>query len=92
MKTLMMNKLRTVISLTCFLLTSIAGTTAAEPAKPNVVLIFVDDLGYGDLGCYGATKVQTPNIDRLAKEGRRFTDCAFSIGGLHAVTLWSADR
>ena len=46
--------------------------TAAE--QPNVVLIFADDLGYGDLGCYGATKVQTPNIDRLAKEGRRFTD------------------
>lgn len=42
--------------------------------KPNVVFIFVDDLGYGDLGCYGATKVQTPNIDRLAKEGRMFTD------------------
>ena len=41
---------------------------------PNVVLIFADDLGYGDLGCYGATKVQTPNIDRLAKQGRRFTD------------------
>ena len=46
--------------------------TAVE--QPNVVLIFADDLGYGDLGCYGATKVQTPNIDRLAKEGRRFTD------------------
>lgn len=42
--------------------------------KPNIVLIFADDLGYGDLGCYGATKVKTPNIDRLAKEGRRFTD------------------
>lgn len=41
---------------------------------PNVVVIFADDLGYGDVGCYGATKVQTPNIDRLAKEGRRFTD------------------
>ena len=38
------------------------------------MLIFADDLGYGDLGCYGATKVQTPNIDQLAKEGRRFTD------------------
>ena len=45
---------------------------AADP--PNVVLIFADDLGYGDLGCYGATKVKTPNIDQLAKEGRRFTD------------------
>lgn len=45
-----------------------------EDGPPNVVLIFADDLGYGDLGCYGATKVQTPNIDRLAAEGRRFTD------------------
>ncbi|MGE9271053.1 MAG: sulfatase-like hydrolase/transferase, partial [Verrucomicrobiales bacterium] len=43
-------------------------------APPNVVLIFVDDLGYGDLGCYGAEKIKTPNIDRLAEEGRRFTD------------------
>ncbi len=42
--------------------------------KPNVVIINVDDLGYGDTGTYGATKVQTPNIDRLAKEGRKFTD------------------
>jgi len=45
---------------------------AAPP--PNVVIIFADDLGYGDLSCYGATKVQTPNIDRLASQGRRFTD------------------
>jgi arylsulfatase A-like enzyme len=43
-------------------------------ALPNIVLINVDDLGYGDLGCYGATHVRTPNIDRLAREGRRFTD------------------
>lgn len=46
--------------------------TAAEP--PNVVLIFADDLGYGDLGCYGATLVQTPHIDKLATTGRRFVD------------------
>ena len=53
------------------------GTHTAVPAadqRPNVVLIFVDDLGYGDIGCYGATRVQTPNIDRLAAEGRSFTD------------------
>lgn len=59
-------------TLSFFLLTTC--TTFAAERPPNVVLIFADDLGYGDLGCYGATKVQTPNIDRLAKEGRRFTD------------------
>ncbi len=42
--------------------------------KPNIILINADDLGYGDLGCYGATQLSTPNIDRLASEGRRFTD------------------
>lgn len=47
---------------------------AAPDARPNVVLIYADDLGYGDVGCYGATKVETPNIDRLAEEGRMFTD------------------
>ena len=46
---------------------------AALPAKPNIVLILADDLGYGDLGCYGATKIKTPNMDRLAAEGLRFT-------------------
>ena len=42
--------------------------------KPNVVVIFADDLGYGDTGVYGATKIRTPHIDQLASEGRRFTD------------------
>lgn len=42
--------------------------------RPNVVLIYADDLGYGDVGCYGATRVKTPNVDRLAKEGLRFRD------------------
>jgi len=42
--------------------------------NPNIVLIYADDLGFGDLGCYGATKIRTPNIDRLAEEGRMFTD------------------
>lgn len=41
---------------------------------PNIVFIYADDLGYGDLGCYGATQIQTPNIDRLAKQGLRFTN------------------
>ena len=42
--------------------------------KPNVIVIFADDLGYGDTSVYGATKIQTPNIERLAAQGRRFTD------------------
>lgn len=42
--------------------------------KPNLVVIYADDLGYGDLGCYGATAIATPNIDRLAASGLRFTD------------------
>jgi len=41
--------------------------------KPNIVFILADDLGYGDLGCYGQTKIRTPNLDKLAREGMRFT-------------------
>lgn len=58
--------------LAILLLRSTVAVGADTP--PNVVLIFADDLGYGDLGCYGATKVKTPNIDRLAAQGRSFTD------------------
>src|SRR5260370_34314807 len=47
---------------------------APAPRKPNILLIVADDLGYGDLGCYGQTKIKTPNIDKLAAEGVRFTD------------------
>lgn len=46
--------------------------------KPNVVLIVADDLGYGDISCYGATKINTPAIDQLASEGMRFTDAYVS--------------
>lgn len=45
----------------------------ASPAKPNLVIIYADDLGYGDVSCNGATKIQTPHLDRVAREGRRFT-------------------
>ena len=47
---------------------------SAPPEDPNVIFILADDLGYGDLGCYGATKVRTPQIDELAQTGIRFTD------------------
>ncbi len=50
------------------------GLLHAVLAAPNVVIIYADDLGYGDLGCYGATRVRTPHLDQLAKEGVRFTD------------------
>src|SRR5690242_18315943 len=43
------------------------------PPRPNVVWILTDDQGYGDLGCQGATDLKTPNVDRLAREGTRFT-------------------
>jgi arylsulfatase A len=46
---------------------------AATQDRPNIVFILADDLGYGDLGCYGQEKFKTPNIDRLAKEGMKFT-------------------
>ncbi|HIN53934.1 MAG TPA: hypothetical protein EYM79_06445, partial [Planctomycetes bacterium] len=42
--------------------------------KPNIIYIMVDDMGYGDLGCYGQKVIKTPHIDQLAKEGMKFTD------------------
>ena len=45
-----------------------------ENARPNIIFIFSDDLGIGDLSCYGATRVATPHIDRLAAQGQRFTN------------------
>jgi arylsulfatase A-like enzyme len=46
----------------------------AIPEKPNFIIIFCDDLGYGDLGCYGHSSIRTPNLDRMAAEGQRWTD------------------
>jgi len=45
---------------------------AVPGQHPNIIFIMADDLGYGDLGCYGQDKIQTPNIDKLAREGMRF--------------------
>ncbi len=63
-----------LVVIVLFLFSACNSSKAIEQEQPNVVFIFVDDLGYGDVGCYGATKVQTPKIDQLAKEGRMFTD------------------
>ena len=48
---------------------------APKQARPNIIFILADDLGYGDLGCYGQKQIRTPNIDKLAAEGMKFTDC-----------------
>lgn len=55
-------------------------TQKAKETKPNIIIVYVDDLGYGDVGCYGAKGVETPNIDKMAVNGLLFTDahCAAS--------------
>lgn len=63
-----MNKIKAMI------IASLVASSVLAQQKPNVVFILVDDLGYGDLSCYGAAKINTPNIDRLAKQGMRFTN------------------
>ena len=52
----------------------LASAAEAAGTKPNIVIILADDLGFGDTGCYGATRIPTPNVDRLAREGLRFRD------------------
>jgi arylsulfatase A len=61
---------------------------AAAPAHPNIVLILSDDYGWGSLGCYGAPSVKTPNLDRLAQQGRRFTH-AYAPGSVCSPTRYA---
>src|SRR6476660_6664423 len=65
-----MKHLHTIAALSFFSVNLIAQSNLK---KPNIILIVADDLGYGDVGCYGQQKIETPNIDRLAKQGMRFT-------------------
>ena len=79
-----------------------SGTLRAEPRKPNIVFILADDLGWADVGCYGADLHETPNLDRLATEGVRFSQAyampvcsptrASIMTGKHAarlhITIW----
>jgi arylsulfatase A len=55
------------------LLCLLGSAVAAEPRRPNIIFLLADDLGYGDIGPYGQKKIRTPNLDRLAKDGMRFT-------------------
>ena len=68
-------RLRWIIVLLLILLTNfrVEESSLAAAAKPNVIVIFADDLGWGDLSCYGNTKFKTPNLDRMASEGARLT-------------------
>jgi uncharacterized sulfatase len=51
-----------------------AATSQSELRRPNIIYVMADDLGYGDLSCYGQRVIDTPNLDRMAAEGMRFTD------------------
>ena len=63
--------MKKIITLLAFMVVSVL----AEDRPPNILIVLADDLGYGDLGCYGNRIVKTPNLDRFAREGMRFTDC-----------------
>jgi hypothetical protein len=81
----------------CFLLTlqlALGFTLKAHAAEtpPNIIFIFVDDQGYYDLGCYGASEVKTPRIDAMAAEGTRFTDYLRRRADLQSVASGLADR
>lgn len=65
------NVLLVLISLSCL---SLAGTAEERAGKPNIILIMADDLGYGDIGCYGSDYIKTPVLDKLAAEGIKFID------------------
>ena len=59
-----------------------APVQAAGKEKPNIIVIFADDLGYADVGCYGAKGFKTPNLDRMAAEGLHFTSFYTGCPGL----------
>lgn len=70
-----MNRRQFVTSAGAMAATALSSRTLwAAPSKPNIVLIYADDVGYGDIGCYGATRVKTPNLDKLAGGGLQFTN------------------
>jgi arylsulfatase A-like enzyme len=72
----------------CLLFCGIVSSSYAGATKPNIVLILSDDYGWGSLGCYGATMVQTPNLDRLAQQGRLFTH-AYAPGSVCSPTRYA---
>ena len=65
-----------------FIFLSYSQVSGQANKKPNIILIFADDLGYGDVGCNGQEKIKTPNIDALAKSGIRFTQFYAGISSI----------
>ena len=87
------------VGMSSLLPNSVGQAAGSKKDRPNIIYILADDLGYGDLGCYGQKTIQTPNIDQMASEGMRFTDhyagstvCAPSrcclMTGLHTGHAW----
>src|SRR5438445_1706367 len=70
-----LHRLRLLACLFCLGPLLLLPAHAVAAKKPNIIFILADDLGYGELGCYGQTKIKTPHIDKLAAEGTRFTQC-----------------
>lgn len=66
--------MKRIFALLIFSLISTADLSARAASRPNIIIILADDLGYGDLGCFGHPTIRTPNLDRMAAEGMRFTD------------------
>ncbi len=72
---------QSIIAVALFVsLLGLVTSAAAEPSKPNVIVILCDNLGYGDIGCFGSTKHRTPQIDQMAAEGLKLTDFYVSSG------------
>lgn len=65
---------KSIVSACCFAGAAVSGCSKAPPSLPNIIFIYADDIGYGDLECYGAKSVKTPHVNRLADEGVRFVN------------------
>ena len=85
-----MNKRNLLIAIPALCSGYLHGQT--QPASPNVIYILMDDLGYGDIGCFGQDKIETPHIDRLCSEGIKLTQRYSRFPRISSGTLRTDDR